>query len=288
MTPSSLACQRVQCGPDARPPGLASPATHSDRARPSRHLGHRAGNERSRPRPAQEPRLRRRADRARSPSTSSAAAASGCARRCCCWPRSACGYAGRDHYTLAAVIELIHTATLLHDDVVDESSLRRGRATANAMFGNAASVLVGDFLYSRAVPDDGRRRTACACSTILADATNVIAEGEVLQLMNMQATRTSTRRRYLERDPAQDRQAVRGRGAARRGAGRTRSPRSRMRSRATACISAPRSRSIDDVLDYAGDRAEHRQEPRRRPRRRQDDAAADPRARGRHARRAPR
>ena len=60
----------------------------------------------------------------------------------------ACGYQGRDHYLLAAVVELIHTATLLHDDVVDESSLRRGRPTANAEFGNAPSVLVGDFLYS--------------------------------------------------------------------------------------------------------------------------------------------
>jgi octaprenyl-diphosphate synthase len=62
---------------------------------------------------------------------------------------NACGYEGTAHYTLAAVVELIHTATLLHDDVVDESSLRRGRPTANAEFGNAASVLVGDFLYSR-------------------------------------------------------------------------------------------------------------------------------------------
>ncbi len=95
----------------------------------------------------------------------------------------ACGYRGRDHYTLAAVIEMIHTATLLHDDVVDESKLRRGHATANAAFGNAASVLVGDFLYSRAfqlmVSVDRMRVLA-----ILADTTNVIAEGEVLQLMN--------------------------------------------------------------------------------------------------------
>jgi octaprenyl-diphosphate synthase len=95
----------------------------------------------------------------------------------------ACGYRGRDHYTLAAVIEMIHTATLLHDDVVDESKLRRGHATANAAFGNAAAVLVGDFLYSRAfqlmVSVDRMRVLA-----ILADTTNVIAEGEVLQLMN--------------------------------------------------------------------------------------------------------
>ncbi|OYT89583.1 MAG: octaprenyl diphosphate synthase [Burkholderiales bacterium PBB6] len=96
----------------------------------------------------------------------------------------ALGYAGAHHHTLAATVEFIHTATLLHDDVVDESSLRRGRATANAMFGNAASVLVGDFLYSRAfqmmVTVDRMR-----VLDVLADATNVIAEGEVLQLMNM-------------------------------------------------------------------------------------------------------
>ena len=87
-------------------------------------------------------------------------------------------------HTLAAVVEFIHTATLLHDDVVDESTLRRGRATANQRFGNAASVLVGDFLYSRAfqmMVDVDRMRVM----QVLSDATNVIAEGEVLQLMNM-------------------------------------------------------------------------------------------------------
>ena len=87
-------------------------------------------------------------------------------------------------HTLAAVVEFIHTATLLHDDVVDESTLRRGRSTANEMFGNAASVLVGDFLYSRAfqmMVDVNSMRVM----QILADATNVIAEGEVLQLMHM-------------------------------------------------------------------------------------------------------
>lgn len=95
----------------------------------------------------------------------------------------AMGYTGRHRHELAAVVEFIHTATLLHDDVVDESALRRGRDTANAMFGNAASVLVGDFLYSRAFQmmvevDDMR------VMRVLSDATNVIAEGEVLQLMN--------------------------------------------------------------------------------------------------------
>jgi octaprenyl-diphosphate synthase len=92
------------------------------------------------------------------------------------------GYSGKAHYRLAAIVEFIHTATLLHDDVVDESSLRRGRATSNALFGNAASVLVGDFVYSRAfqmMVDVGSMRIM----QVLADATNVIAEGEVLQLM---------------------------------------------------------------------------------------------------------
>jgi octaprenyl-diphosphate synthase len=95
----------------------------------------------------------------------------------------ALGYRGRHHHELAAVIEFIHTATLLHDDVVDESDLRRGRETANAQFGNAASVLVGDFLYSRAfqmMVGVGSMRV----QQVLADATNTIAEGEVLQLMN--------------------------------------------------------------------------------------------------------
>ncbi|MBW7656472.1 polyprenyl synthetase family protein [Hydrogenophilus thermoluteolus] len=95
----------------------------------------------------------------------------------------ACGYEGQDRVTLAAVIEFIHSATLLHDDVVDESDLRRGRRTANAVFGNAASVLVGDFLYSRSfelMVSVGRMRVM----EILAKTTNAIAEGEVLQLMN--------------------------------------------------------------------------------------------------------
>lgn len=96
----------------------------------------------------------------------------------------ALGYQGDKHHELAAMIELIHTSTLLHDDVVDESSLRRGRDTANALFGNAASVLVGDFLYTRAfqmmVSANSMR-----IMEVMADATNIIAEGEVLQLMNI-------------------------------------------------------------------------------------------------------
>ncbi|SFK97914.1 polyprenyl synthetase family protein [Rhodanobacter glycinis] len=96
----------------------------------------------------------------------------------------AAGYTGEQHIKLAAVIEFIHTSTLLHDDVVDESDLRRGRKTANALWGNAASVLVGDFLYSRSFQlmvelNDMR------IMRILADTTNTIAEGEVLQLLNI-------------------------------------------------------------------------------------------------------
>jgi octaprenyl-diphosphate synthase len=105
-------------------------------------------------------------------------------------------YKGTNHHLLAAVVEFIHTATLLHDDVVDESPLRRGRATANSDFGNAAAVLVGDFLYSRAfqmmiIPNDMR------VMKILSDATNVIAEGEVLQLMNIQDADV-TEERYMQ------------------------------------------------------------------------------------------
>ena len=93
-------------------------------------------------------------------------------------------YVGSQRFNLAAVVEFIHTATLLHDDVVDESALRRGNPTANEAFGNPASVLVGDFLYSRAfqMMVDAR---SMRIMEVLADATNVIAEGEVTQLMNM-------------------------------------------------------------------------------------------------------
>ena len=96
----------------------------------------------------------------------------------------ALGFEGRERFELAATVEFIHTATLLHDDVVDESDLRRGRKSANAIFGNAASILVGDFVYSRAfqmMVSVNQMRVL----QVLSDATNVIAEGEVLQLMNM-------------------------------------------------------------------------------------------------------
>ncbi len=96
----------------------------------------------------------------------------------------ALGFEGSQKFNMAAVVEFIHTATLLHDDVVDESTLRRGRATANASFGNPASVLVGDFLYSRAFQMMVEAHSMRVME-VLADATNVIAEGEVMQLMNM-------------------------------------------------------------------------------------------------------
>ena len=108
----------------------------------------------------------------------------------------ACGYEGTHHLTMAAVIEFIHTSTLLHDDVVDESDTRRGNKTANEVWGNAASVLVGDFLYSRAFemmvePDEMR------VMQVMSEATNVIAEGEVLQLLNCHDISTDEAR-YME------------------------------------------------------------------------------------------
>ena len=108
----------------------------------------------------------------------------------------ATGYRGEHHVELAAVIEFIHTATLLHDDVVDESELRRGRKTANAEFGNAASVLVGDFLYSRAFQMMVGVHSMRVME-VLSDATNAIAEGEVLQLLNAHNSATSEAN-YLE------------------------------------------------------------------------------------------
>ncbi|MDG1463409.1 MAG: octaprenyl diphosphate synthase [Gammaproteobacteria bacterium] len=108
----------------------------------------------------------------------------------------ACGYQGDKHILAASIIEFIHTATLLHDDVVDESALRRGQQTANAVFGSSASVLVGDFLYSRSfqmMVQLGQMRIM----EILAEATNTIAEGEVLQLMNCNDPET-TEAQYME------------------------------------------------------------------------------------------
>jgi len=164
----------------------------------------------------------------------------------------ALGYRGEARLTLAAVVEFIHTATLLHDDVVDESQLRRGMRTANAAFGNAASVLVGDFLYSRAFQmmvevDDMR------VMRVLAEATNTIAAGEVMQLMGSHDPEVDEAR-YLEvirRKTAKLFEA-----AARLGAVLAKSP---------AAIETGLERYgahvgtafqlIDDVLDYSGDEA---------------------------------
>jgi octaprenyl-diphosphate synthase len=180
----------------------------------------------------------------------------------------ALGYAGEQRFNLAAVVEFIHTATLLHDDVVDESTLRRGRATANESFGNPASVLVGDFLYSRAFQmmlDAHDMRVM----EILADATNVIAEGEVMQLVNMH-------------DPNLDEagyvQVIRSKTAklfeasARLAAVLAKAPADVER----ACADYGQAlgtafQVIDDVLDYDGDVAVM---GKRRPARRQGDPAA--------------
>ncbi|MEW5880438.1 MAG: polyprenyl synthetase family protein [Pseudomonadota bacterium] len=161
----------------------------------------------------------------------------------------ALGYRGTAHTQLAAVIEFIHTATLLHDDVVDESDLRRGRATSNAMFGNAASVLVGDFLYSRSfqmMVDAGSMRVM----RILADATNRIAEGEVLQLMSVHDPSVDEARYLMvvERKTATLFEAAARIGAVLAGA----DP-----STEAACARYGASlgtafQMIDDVLDYSG------------------------------------
>lgn len=164
----------------------------------------------------------------------------------------ALGYHGSDHHKLAAVIEFIHTATLLHDDVVDDSKLRRSKPTANALFGNPASVLVGDFLYSRAF----QMMVECQNMRILdivSEATNVIAEGEVMQLMNMHDA-SLTEQNYLD--------VIRSK-TAKLFEASTRLP-------AVLTVSAPAVEAacaaygqalgtafqvIDDVLDYDGDAA---------------------------------
>ncbi len=153
----------------------------------------------------------------------------------------ACGYRGPHHHELAAVVEFIHTATLLHDDVVDESELRRGRRTANAAFGNAASVLVGDFLYSRAFQMMVAVRSMRVME-VLAEATNTIAEGEVMQLLNVHNADVGEDG-VPGGGPPQDREALRGLGAARRDPRRVRRPRSRTALPPMAAISGPRSSS---------------------------------------------
>jgi octaprenyl-diphosphate synthase len=166
---------------------------------------------------------------------------------------NAYSYQGTAHHELAAVVEFIHTATLLHDDVVDESSLRRGRATANALFGNAASVLVGDFLYSRSfqmmVSLDNMR-----VMQILSDATNVIAEGEVLQLLNMHDPDVS-QERYLQvirSKTAKLFEAAAELGALISGASDAQIAQAGEYGRSLGTA----FQLIDDVLDYAGDAEE--------------------------------
>jgi octaprenyl-diphosphate synthase len=163
---------------------------------------------------------------------------------------SALGYRGEARLTLAAVVEFIHTATLLHDDVVDESKLRRGHETANAAFGNAAAVLVGDFLYSRAFQmmvevDDMR------VMRVLADATNTIAAGEVMQLMGSHDPDVDEGR-YLEvirRKTAKLFEA-----AARLGAVLSHSaPDVEQRLADYGARVGTAFQLIDDVLDYSGD-----------------------------------
>ena len=163
---------------------------------------------------------------------------------------NAFGARGPAKHELAAVIEFIHTATLLHDDVVDESSLRRGRKTANAEFGNAASVLVGDFLYSRAfqmIVDAGSLRIM----KVLADATNVIAEGEVLQLLNVHDADTDEEcyLRVIRYKTAKLFEAATQVGAILGGA----SPDSEKALAEYGMHLGTAFQLIDDVLDYSGD-----------------------------------
>ena len=184
----------------------------------------------------------------------------------------ACGYKGTGHVPVAVIIEFIHTATLLHDDVVDESALRRGRKTANSVFGNQASVLVGDFLYSRAfqmMVEVGEMDIL----DVLANATNTIAEGEVLQLMhcnNPDLAETD----YLEvifRKTAKLFEA---------GAECAAIIARQDRTARQALVDYGRHlglafQLVDDALDYNANGRGTRQEHRRRPGRGQVDAAAD-------------
>lgn len=162
----------------------------------------------------------------------------------------ALGYRGDHQHLIAAVVEFIHTATLLHDDVVDESALRRGRSTANAVFGNAASVLVGDYLYSRAFEmmvdvDDMR------IMQIMSGATTVIAEGEVLQLLNVHDPEVSEAR-YLQVvrfKTAKLFEAAAEAGAVLAGA----TPAQRDAAAAYGRHIGTAFQLVDDVLDYSGD-----------------------------------
>jgi octaprenyl-diphosphate synthase len=162
----------------------------------------------------------------------------------------ALGYRGDHQHLMAAVVEFIHTATLLHDDVVDESALRRGRSTANAVFGNAASVLVGDYLYSRAFEmmvdvDDMR------IMQIMSGATTVIAEGEVLQLLNVHDPDVSETRylKVVRFKTAKLFEAAAEAGAVLAGA----TPAQRDAAAAYGRHIGTAFQLVDDVLDYSGD-----------------------------------
>jgi octaprenyl-diphosphate synthase len=163
---------------------------------------------------------------------------------------NALGYKGTHHHLLAAVVEFIHTATLLHDDVVDESDMRRGRRTANAVFGNAASVLVGDYLYSRSFEMMVETGSMPAMS-VLSGATTVIAEGEVLQLLNVHDPDVSMER-YLQvvrYKTAKLFEAAAQVGAIVAGA----TPEQEKAAAAYGRHVGTAFQLIDDVLDYSGD-----------------------------------
>lgn len=165
----------------------------------------------------------------------------------------ACGYRGAGHHQLAAVVEFIHTATLLHDDVVDDSSMRRGRPTANAAFGNAASVLVGDFLYSRSFQMMVEVQSMRVMQ-VLADATNTIAEGEVLQLLNVHNPDV-TEEGYLR--VIRSKTAKLFEAAGRLGAIVAGAPRPIEDALAVYGMHLGTAfQLVDDILDYSGDRAE--------------------------------
>ena len=162
----------------------------------------------------------------------------------------ALGYEGSHHHLLAGVVEFIHTATLLHDDVVDESDLRRGRDTANAVFGNAASVLVGDYLYSRSfemMVETGSMRAMA----VLSEATTIIAEGEVLQLLNVHDPDVSEERymQVVRYKTAKLFEAAAQVGAILSGA----SPEIEAAATAYGRHIGTAFQLIDDVLDYSGD-----------------------------------
>ncbi len=166
-----------------------------------------------------------------------------------CLSARACGYRGWDHVPLAAIIEFIHTATLLHDDVVDESDMRRGQQSAHSVWGNASSVLVGDFLYSRSfqmMVEVGSMRVM----EVLSNATNLIAEGEVEQLLNMHDPEVSEERYFkvIEKKTAKLFEAACQLGAV---LAKSRDMESDMASYGRALGTA--FQVADDVLDYSGD-----------------------------------